>query len=94
VIHARAIRIPLRWYTVITLVQITAEEISMRPATATVANAAPQTERPVSGRARFDSSREESLLKVDLSDLVLPKVNDLHVDGLKPNWFARLFGKR
>jgi hypothetical protein len=48
----------------------------------------------VKSGVRLESGREEHLLKVDLSDLVLPKVNDLHVDGLKSNWFARLFGKR
>lgn len=39
-------------------------------------------------------SHEEELIKLNLSDLLLPKTNDLHVDGLKPSWFARLFGKR
>jgi hypothetical protein len=48
----------------------------------------------VKSGVRLESGREEQLLKIDLSDLVLPKVNDLHVDGLKSNWFARLFGKR
>ena len=38
--------------------------------------------------------REEHLLKLDLSDLVLPKINDLHVDGMKASLWSRLFGKR
>lgn len=70
----------------------------MRSATAAAAPVnATQMERSLSGataRMRLESGKEEALLKVDLSDLVLPKVNDLHVDGLKSNWFARLFGKR
>jgi hypothetical protein len=70
----------------------------MRSATATATPAtAAQMERTmaaVKGGVRLESGREEHLLKVDLSDLVLPKVNNLHVDGLKPNWLARLFGKR
>jgi hypothetical protein len=48
----------------------------------------------VKGGLRLESGREESTLKIDLSDLVLPKVDNLHVDGLKPGWFARLLGKR
>ncbi|MGE0115519.1 MAG: hypothetical protein AB7T07_11650 [Steroidobacteraceae bacterium] len=44
-------------------------------------------------RVRLESGREEVLLKLDLSDLVLPKVHDLHVDGLKRSWWSRLFGK-
>lgn len=45
---------------------------------------------------RFASANDEDKwLKLDLADLALPQVNDLHVDGLKPSWFARLFfGKR
>jgi hypothetical protein len=39
------------------------------------------------------SDRNETLLKIDLSDLVLPKVNDLHVDGLKRSWLSRLFSR-
>jgi hypothetical protein len=70
----------------------------MRSATATaVSNNAAQMDRAlaaVKSGVRLESGREEKLLKVDLSDLVLPKVNDLHVDGLKQNWFARLFAKR
>jgi hypothetical protein len=74
------------------------EDTSMRSATAAAPalNAAQmeQAMAAVKGRVRLESGKEEVLLKVDLSDLVLPKVNDLHVDGLKSSWFARLFGKR
>lgn len=44
-------------------------------------------------RIRLESGKEEVLLKLDLSDLVLPKVDNLHVDGLKSSWFSRLFGR-
>lgn len=38
--------------------------------------------------------REEArLLKLDLSDLNLPQVNNLHVDGLKASFWSRLFGR-
>ena len=53
-------------------------------------------ERSTSGAessGRLSTGREEVLLNLDLSDLVLPKVNDLNVDGLKSSWLARLFGK-
>lgn len=39
------------------------------------------------------SDQEERLLQLDLSDLSIPKMNDLHVEGLKRSWFARLFGR-
>ncbi len=54
---------------------------------ATPDRAAPQI------RMFAESAREETLLRVDLSDLVLPKVNNLHVDGLQRSWLSRLFGK-
>ncbi len=63
----------------------------MRAATA----ASAPLERPVAHaepRMRL-SDHDEALLKIDLSDLVLPKVNDLNVDGLKTSWFSRLFGR-
>lgn len=73
----------------------------MRSATAASGHAATSpaapTERAVAaikGGARLESGREERSLKIDLSDLVLPKVNNLHVEGLQSNWFARLFSKR
>ncbi|HVY23771.1 MAG TPA: hypothetical protein VG962_10515 [Steroidobacteraceae bacterium] len=41
------------------------------------------------------SDQEEKLLNLNLSDLSIPKMNDLHVDGLnKRSWLARLFGGR
>jgi len=39
-------------------------------------------------------TEEAAVLKVDLSDLALPKVGGLQVDGFKPSFFERLFGKR
>lgn len=66
----------------------------MRSATnATIAT--PPPERTMtSAEPRLQlSERDETLLKVDLSDLVLPQINDLNVDGLKRSWFSRLFGK-
>ncbi len=39
-------------------------------------------------------TEEAAVLKVDLSDLPLPKVGGLQVDGFKPSFFERLFGKR
>ena len=69
----------------------------MRSANAVTASvSAAQMERSMPGaaqRMRLESGKEEVLLRLDLSDLVLPKVNDLQVDGLRSNWFARLFGK-
>jgi hypothetical protein len=38
------------------------------------------------------SDQEEQLLNLNLSDLSIPKMNDLRVDGFKRSWFARLFG--
>ncbi|MGC3981661.1 MAG: hypothetical protein QM808_10395 [Steroidobacteraceae bacterium] len=66
----------------------------MRSATANVAAAPLERSVAAEPRMRADHRREESLLKLDLSDLVLPKVNDLHVDGLKSSWLSRLLGKR
>lgn len=44
-------------------------------------------------RIRLVSGRDETLLKLDLSDLVLPKLDNLQVDGLKSSWLSRLFGR-
>ena len=39
--------------------------------------------------------QEEKLLNLNLSDLAIPKMNDLHVDGLnKRSLLSRLFGGR
>lgn len=66
----------------------------MRSAAAHAASAQSERSRSMpEPRIRLESGKEEVLLKLDLSDLVLPKVNDLHVDGLQASWFSRLFGK-
>jgi hypothetical protein len=50
-----------------------------------------KTEEP---RALVMGTEEAAVLKVDLSDLSLPQVGGLQVDGFKPSFFERLFGKR
>ncbi len=61
---------------------------------AAVSAARPERSRQVSEpRIGLESGKKEVPLNIDLSDLVLPKINDLHVDGLKASWFSRLFGK-
>jgi len=39
-------------------------------------------------------TEEAAVLNLDLTGLALPKVGGLHVDGFKPSFFERLFGKR
>ena len=39
------------------------------------------------------ASEDEALLKLDLSDLTVPVINDWHVDGLRSSWFSRLMGR-
>jgi hypothetical protein len=46
------------------------------------------------GRALSMGKEEAAVLQLDLSDLQLPKVGGLNVDGFKPSFFERLFGKR
>jgi hypothetical protein len=46
------------------------------------------------GPALTMGKEEAAVLKLDLSDLALPKVGGLQVDGFKPSFFERLFGKR
>jgi hypothetical protein len=46
------------------------------------------------GPALSMGKEEAAVLKLDLSDLALPKVGGLNVDGFKPSFFERLFGKR
>lgn len=67
----------------------------MRPATATSMHhtSAATVRRTDTGPRIAFSDQEEQLLNLDLSDLSIPKVNDLHVDGLKRSWFSRLFGR-
>lgn len=65
----------------------------MRAATAATLSSPPERSAAPSEMRFGLSDRDETLLKVDLSGLVLPQVNDLNVDGLKPSWFSRIFGK-
>lgn len=37
---------------------------------------------------------EETLVRVNLSDVSLPSVGGLQVDGFKPSWWQRLLGRR
>ncbi len=39
------------------------------------------------------ASEEEALLKLDLSDLTVPVISDLQVDGLRSSWLSRLLGR-
>ncbi len=68
----------------------------MRPATATSMphTAASTVRRADTGLRVAFSDHEEQLLNLNLSDLSIPKVNDLRVDGFKRSWFSRLFGGR
>ena len=69
--------------------------IIMRPATATsMPHATASTVRrtaETAPRVAF-SDKEEQLLNLNLSDLSIPKMNDLRVEGFKRTWFSRLFG--
>jgi hypothetical protein len=68
----------------------------MRSAAATQSNPVLATAKSARSDAftlPLTGQQEEALLKLDLSDLVLPKVNDLHVDGLKSSWLSRLVGR-
>ena len=77
----------------------------MTSATSSAANsthrnttAAPRTapaRHPVEQPRNLTMGTEEAaVLKLDLSDLSLPKVGGLQVDGFKPTFLERLFGKR
>jgi hypothetical protein len=62
-------------------------------------NTAP-AQRPAATRPHAEQSRslllgteEAAVLKIDLSDVQLPKVGGLQVDGFKPSFFDRLFGR-
>lgn len=45
-------------------------------------------------RTLLMGTEEAAVLKVDLSDVQLPQVGGLQVDGFKPSFFDRLFGRR
>jgi hypothetical protein len=47
-----------------------------------------------SSGALLMGTEEAAMLRIDLSDVQLPKVGGLQVDGFKPSFFERLFGKR
>jgi hypothetical protein len=64
----------------------------MRSATAAVSAPLERSMAQAEPRVQF-SERDEALLRIDLSDLVLPQVNNLHVDGLKSSWLSRLFSR-
>ena len=72
----------------------TSSAASTQRNTATVQRAAAprgQTEHP---RTLTMGTEEAAVLKIDLSDVALPKVGGLQVDGFKPSFFERLFGKK
>jgi hypothetical protein len=50
--------------------------------------------RADTGRALRMGTEEAAVLQLDLSDLPAPRVGGLQVDGFKPSFFERLFGKR
>lgn len=55
---------------------------------------APQRKQADTSRTLSMGTEEAAVLKLDLTDLALPKVGGLNVDGFKPSFFERLFGKR
>jgi hypothetical protein len=55
---------------------------------------APQRNHTEQPRNLVMGTEEAAVLKIDLSDLSLPQVGGLQVDGFKPSFFERLFGKR
>jgi hypothetical protein len=52
------------------------------------------TNRQQPGGTLLTPHDEEALLKLNLSDLPIPKVGGLDVDGFKPSLLSRLFGKK
>lgn len=40
------------------------------------------------------ATEEAAVLNIDLGGMQVPKVGGLQVDGFKPSFFERLFGKR
>jgi hypothetical protein len=40
------------------------------------------------------ATEEAAVLNIDLGGIQVPKVGGLQVDGFKPSFFERLFGKR
>jgi len=77
----------------------TAAAILQRAAASAAAH--PVRSAPAAHRAPAESPRtlqfgteEAAVLKLDLSDLPIPRLSSLDVDGLKPTLLQRLFGKR
>ena len=62
--------------------------------TATTARNVPNRQQAEQPRHLTMGTEEAAVLKIDLSDLTLPQVGGLQVDGFKPSFFERLFGKR
>lgn len=52
----------------------------------------PRAQQPV--RTLRMGTEEAAVLKLDLSDIPLPKMTELNVDGFQPSFWQRLFGKR
>ena len=67
---------------------------SMQRNTAATPRATTQRVANEQSRTLAMGSEEAAVLKIDLSDVNLPQVGGLQVDGFKPSFFERLFGKR
>lgn len=67
---------------------------SMQRNTAATPRATTQRASSEQSRTLIMGSEEAAVLKIDLSDVNLPQVGGLQVDGFKPSFFERLFGKR
>jgi len=79
----------------------TAAAILQRAAASAAAHPSRSAPQVAHRAAPVESSRvlqfgteEAAVLKLDLSDLPIPKLSGLDVDGLKPTLLQRLFGKR
>lgn len=66
------------------------------------ATTSPAVNRPMAATPRASAepvrtlrmgTEEASVLNLDLSGLQIPEVGGLNVDGFKPSFFERLFGK-
>jgi len=76
--------------TAATILQRAAASAATHPTRSAAAHRAP-VESP---RTLQFGTEEAAVLKLDLSDLPIPKLSGLDVDGLKPTLLQRLFGKR
>jgi hypothetical protein len=72
----------------------TSSAASMQRNTATAARTPVTRNQQEPPRNLLMGTEEAAVLKLDLSDITLPKVGGLQVDGFKPSFFERLFGKR